>query len=112
MKSVVLKRLMSLQKWECSLFSPWFSYFLGLWKPVGEKKNSFYFVKTTNGDADFNEPTLPNLCFSFLRVIRGWKEHGGDGIFSKFHTFARFVDIPLLEMINAQHWESRRGPVL
>lgn len=54
--------------------------------------------------------TLTDLWFSLLCVFGAWKD-GGDGIFSKFHTFASFVDILLLEMINAEHRESRRGPV-
>lgn len=94
---------------EYSLFSPWLFYFLGLWKPVGEKEA--FIVKTANGDAEFNEVTWTDLCVSFLRVTRGWRKDGGDGIFSKFHTFACFVDILLLEVINAQHRESRRGPI-
>lgn len=94
---------------EYSLFLPWLFYFLGLWQPVGEKEE--FIGKTANGDAEFNEATWTDLWVSFLRVPGGGREDGGDGILSKFHTFACFVDKLLLEVINAQHRESRRGPI-
>lgn len=38
---------------EYSLLSPWLFYFLGLWKPVGEKEE--FIVR--NGAAELNEVT-------------------------------------------------------
>lgn len=61
---------------------------------------------TCSTDTKWWHTHLSSLC-----PATGWK-HGWNRIVLEFHTFSCPVNVLFLEMIDAQHREARRGPVL